>query len=440
MEAEGAKYDLLPRIGPFLDRHLILPMLEFLQETQIYSPDEVLKVKLELISKTNMVDFAMDIHKKLHNVEDVPQSMKDYRTQVVAELKRLSASTGALIELLQDQELIKDLRSQNMFKWSYISERYEDIPPDALEKLYSFAKWQFECGNYSAAAEYLMYYRALSTNLEKNFSALWGKLAAEILMHNWDQALEDLKRLRESIDNREKTAPPATQLQHRTWLLHWSLFVFFNHPNGRNEIIDMFFDKYYMNAIQIRAPWVLRYLSTAVITHKKRKPEALRNLVKVLQQEQEAYSDPITEFVVALYGKFDFDLAQQKLRECDDVLVSDFYLVATRDDFTENARLSVFETYCRIHRTIDIGMLAGKLNMEPVAAEKWIVNLIRNARLDAKIDSKANHVIMGSSFPTIQQQVIEKTKGLLFRSYVLANRIQQQPSFRQYGDEGIQAQ
>lgn len=33
-------------------------------------------------------------------------------------------------------------------------------------------------------------------------------------------------------------------------------------------------------------------------------------------------------------------------------------------------------------------MLADKLNMTPEDAERWIVNLIRNARLDAKIDSK----------------------------------------------------
>ena len=33
-------------------------------------------------------------------------------------------------------------------------------------------------------------------------------------------------------------------------------------------------------------------------------------------------------------------------------------------------------------------MLAEKLNMKPEDAERWIVNLIRNARLDAKIDSK----------------------------------------------------
>jgi translation initiation factor 3 subunit E len=33
-------------------------------------------------------------------------------------------------------------------------------------------------------------------------------------------------------------------------------------------------------------------------------------------------------------------------------------------------------------------MLAEKLNMSEEEAERWIVNLIRNARLDAKIDSK----------------------------------------------------
>ena len=54
----------------------------------------------------------------------------------------------------------------------------------------------------------------------------------------------------------------------------------------------------------------------------------------------------------------------------------------------ENARLLIFETYCRIHQCIDLGMLADKLNMEKSAAETWVVNLIRNARLNAKIDSQ----------------------------------------------------
>merc|ERR1712071_385443 len=92
----------------------------------------------------------------------------------------------------------------------------------------------------------------------------------------------------------------------------------------------------------------------------------------------------------------DFDAAQQKLRQCKDVLLNDFFLVAVLDDFIENARLMIFETFCRIHQCISINMLAEKLNMTGEDAERWIVNLIRNARLDAKIDSQQGHVVMAT--------------------------------------------
>jgi translation initiation factor 3 subunit E len=81
--------------------------------------------------------------------------------------------------------------------------------------------------------------------------------------------------------------------------------------------------------------------------------------------------------------------------------MNDFFLVSCRNEFMENARLLIFETYCRIHQTIDISTLAQKLDMDQDAAERWTVNLIRNAHLDAKIDSAANHVIMGTQNPSM---------------------------------------
>lgn len=41
--------------------------------------------------------------------------------------------------------------------------------------------------------------------------------------------------------------------------------------------------------------------------------------MKVIQQESYTYKDPITEFLECLYVNFDFDGAQQKLRECETV-------------------------------------------------------------------------------------------------------------------------
>mmetsp|Transcript_44392 Transcript_44392/g.118439 ORF Transcript_44392/g.118439 Transcript_44392/m.118439 type:complete len:109 (-) Transcript_44392:939-1265(-) len=97
-----------------------------------------------------------------------------------------------------------------------------------------------------------------------------------------------------------------------------------------------------------------------------------------------------------------------------------------RDEFVQSARLFIFETYCRIHQCIDIRALADKLSMGQEEAELWIVNLIRNARLDAKIDSEKHHVIMGSTKPSVYQQVITKTKTLVFRSSVLAGNLLKQ--------------
>ncbi len=228
----------------------------------------------------------------------------------------------------------------------------------------------------------------------------------------------------------QQFANPLQQLQQRTWLIHWSLFVFFKpevsaYPNTRNEVIDLFFSERYMQAIQTNCPHVLRYLAAAVITNPRRR-NVLKDLVRIIQQEHNSYRDPITEFVECLLVNYDFDSAQEKLRQCERLLSTDYFLQPLQDEFIQSARLFIFETYCRIHQCIDITMLADKLNMGQQEAELWIVNLIRNARLDAKIDSEKHHVIMGSSKPSVYQQVINKTKTLCFRSYVLAGNLQKQ--------------
>lgn len=245
-------------------------------------------------------------------------------------------------------------------------------------------------------------------------NVLWGKLAAEILTLNWNTALEDLVRLRDYIDSANFTTLQA--LQQRTWLIHWSVLVFFNHPKGRDLIIEMFLYKpLYLNAIQTMCPHILRYLATAIIINRTWRC-ALKDLIKVIQQEAYTYRDPITEFLECLYVNFDFEGARLKLHECQTVILNDFFIVTCLNEFIEDARLMIFETFCRIHQCITIGMLADKLNMNPDEAECWIVNLIRNARLNAKIDSKLGHVVMGTQPISPYQQIVEKIDSLSMRS------------------------
>lgn len=417
-ESRMAQHDLTGSLSRSLDRHLVFPLLEFLQVRGLYREEDLLQGKIELLSKTNMVDFAMDIYKNLHGSEQVPQEMFDRRTTVVARLNELQATAAPIVNFLTDESSVKQLRNDKTWNLQFLQEN--GIGAEGVEALYHYAKFQFDCGNYSGAAEFLYHYRTLTEDTQKSISALWGKFAAEILMQDWDPAMDDLNRLRDLIDNSKLSQ--LEQMQHRTWLMHWGLYVFFNHENGLNAIIDLFFQEKFLNAIQCNAPHLLRYLAIAVIINQRRRP-MLKDLIRIIQQEKYTYRDPVTEFLENLFVDYDFEGAQQKLRECEDVIANDFFLVATGEEFVENARLFIFETYCRIHQCIDICLLADKLNMQQEDAERWVVNLIRNARLNAKIDSQQGTVVMGMQLPSIYEQIIERTKGLSSRTYVLANAV-----------------
>jgi len=438
-----AEYDLTSKVGAYLDRHLVFPLLEFLSEREIFDERDLHKGKLDLLTNTNMVDFAMDVYKTLYPGEEIPEHLREKRNKVVGLLKSYTIKTEPIVHIFEEEEVRNQIETTREGKqlFEYL-ERNHNFKLEDLDTLYDYAKFQYECGNYSGAAEYLYFHRVLvQPDDKRSMDSLWGKLASEILMQNWDSAWEDLHRLRESIDSNLIT-DQLKLLQQRTWFIHWSLFVFFNHPKGRDEIIDLFlYQAPYLNTIQTMCPWVLRYLTTAVITSKRRR-QVLKELVRVIQQESYTYRDPITEFIECLYVNFDFDRAQEKLRECETVLSNDFFLIACLDEFIENARLFIFETFCRIHQCISIDMLADKLNMSSEDAERWIVNLIRKSpfRLDAKIDSKMGHVIMETPAVSSYEQVIEKTKSLALRTQMLATNVERRlnkEKEKSSGDGGI---
>ncbi|KAG1712144.1 Eukaryotic translation initiation factor 3 subunit E [Nymphon striatum] len=401
----------------------------------IYNEKELLQGKLDLLSNTNMLDFAMDVHQHLKPDAEIPPTLVDRRREVVTQLKQLQEETDPIFKIFLDQEFSAMMTKQVSIRQltDYLTKNHE-FKIEMLDTWYTFAKFQYECGNYSGAAEYLSFHRVLVSPTDKNYlNGLWGKLASEILMQNWDHALEDLNRLKDYIEN-NSFGSSLDSLQQRTWLIHWSLFVFFNHAKGRDHIIDMFlYQPRYLNAIQTICPHILRYLATAVITNKNKR-SVLKDLIKVIQQESYTYRDPVTEFIECLYVNFDFDGAQQKLRDCETVLMNDFFLVACLDDFIENARLLIFETFCRIHQCISINMLSEKLNMAPKEAERWIVELIRNARLDAKIDSRLGHVVMGTQAISPYEQVIDKTRSLSVRSQMLTIQVGKKLSKSQESD------
>eukprot|EP00201_Polytomella_parva_P000951 CAMPEP_0175087290 /NCGR_PEP_ID=MMETSP0052_2-20121109/29747_1 /TAXON_ID=51329 ORGANISM="Polytomella parva, Strain SAG 63-3" /NCGR_SAMPLE_ID=MMETSP0052_2 /ASSEMBLY_ACC=CAM_ASM_000194 /LENGTH=434 /DNA_ID=CAMNT_0016359617 /DNA_START=9 /DNA_END=1313 /DNA_ORIENTATION=+ len=427
-----AQYDLVSKLTPYFDRHLAFPLLEFLQEKNLYGEESLNEAKLVLLEKTNMVDYASDIYMHLHKASEAPQYLKDRREEVVARLKHLQSVVEPLLKCLQNSSVVKNFRQDRSYNIKFLNEQF-DVTTQHIDLLYQYAKFQYECGNYSLASELLQSYKSLCPDSNRLIEVQWGKLASELLLNDMDRskiAREDLQRLRESIDNMDKfqigqqnqQQVLLQQLQQRTWLLHWSLHAFWIMGNDVNDLLDLFLHPAYLPVIQINAQHLLRYLAVACVLSPKRR-SMLKEVLNAVQLEAYQYRDPATEFLECVFLNYDFDGAQQKLKECEVMLDNDYFLYLFRDDFMQCARRAILEAYCRIHRVVSIKLLADRLGMDVESAEKWVASLISEAKFNAKIDSKSQTVVMGVQGQSAYEQLAEKAKVLSARTYSLANQV-----------------
>ncbi|KIM49934.1 hypothetical protein M413DRAFT_439055 [Hebeloma cylindrosporum] len=439
-----AEYDLSKTIIPYLDRHLAFPLLAHLREASLFPTEEVIAAQYALAKGTNMFDYASSLFEQIYPGEKAPSEFDEKRTNAVSTNERLQLEAQAVLDVIQNPDVAQALRQDKNQNLQYLKDNY-NLTLEQITALYTFGQFQYSYGNYTGAADYLYHFRVLSTDNDLNNSAHWGKLASDILTGRWDVALEELNTLREAIDSRTSSSllasasanannlqePALAQLHSRTWLVHWSLFVYFNHPEGRTLLLETFLSPSYLNTIQTSCPWVLRYLAAAAILSRKaaagvasaaaatplssRVRHAIKEVVKVIQMEEYQYHDPVTSFLKELYIEFDFEAAQRELTLAEEVVGDDFFLSEFKDEFLDNARYLISEAYCRIHQKIDIANLSERLNLSPEEGEKWIVNLIRETRMgaDAKIDLEKNVIeINRPPLPVYQNAVRTQALGV----------------------------
>jgi hypothetical protein len=71
-----AEYDLTRTIIPYLDRHLVFPLLTHLHESGLFTPEHVAAAQYELAKGTNMVDYIVSLYEQLNPDSEVPQGVK----------------------------------------------------------------------------------------------------------------------------------------------------------------------------------------------------------------------------------------------------------------------------------------------------------------------------------------------------------------------------
>ncbi len=109
----GSTWDLTALISPYLDLHMMFPLLEYVDSlistgTIPYSTSDVAAARLSLLRPTHMVDYAMDIYRELHGQDaSIPVEMEEQKKQVLETLEKNKSEAGckAFEELCQNDEL-----------------------------------------------------------------------------------------------------------------------------------------------------------------------------------------------------------------------------------------------------------------------------------------------------------------------------------------------
>ena len=105
------EWDLTSRISPYLDRHLVFPLLEFIETTLLpagsvnYKASDIGAARLALLRPTHMVDYAMDAYKSVHGENAaVPDEMQKQKADVYQALEELKKICAPLDKLCKNEE------------------------------------------------------------------------------------------------------------------------------------------------------------------------------------------------------------------------------------------------------------------------------------------------------------------------------------------------
>lgn len=410
---------------------MVMPIFHFLQTLGVYRSEDITDAEVELLSETNMLDAVLD--KYTSDGKEPPKALLERRDNVLHLLEVSQQKVLKLLHILEDPDQVQRISS---FKtMAELCDSFE-VEPDIMDELGHYAKLHYECGHYPLSGELLKHYRSMiAVDAERPMSAhvncIWGSLASLILNEGFDEVADFIAKLDEYLESATAMSKKEVLL-HRTWLLHWTLFAIFKSDKVDQKLLDFFLNDKSLSVISLSCPHLFRYVGAILILNKRLK-HLVKDTVWIVHHEVNSYADPVTRFLLALYTDMDFDKAQHELQLCAVVCKGDYFLERHWAEFEENARLLIFETYCRIHQCINIRMIASKLNMEAEEAELWIVKLIQNAKLDARIDSEKSRVVMSKAPPSIYQQVIEKTKNLSFRSTMLLSNLEKREKDRLAG-------
>ena len=118
------QHDLLQRLIPHLDRHLVFPLLEFMSSQDNEGADEVTSAKYELLKQTNMTDYVANLWQELYDTDDVPEEFVKKREDVLQRLQQYMEESAKITELLENPDVVNNLRSDKIANLQFLKDQH----------------------------------------------------------------------------------------------------------------------------------------------------------------------------------------------------------------------------------------------------------------------------------------------------------------------------
>ncbi|AFZ79270.1 eukaryotic translation initiation factor 3 subunit 6, putative [Theileria equi strain WA] len=459
---DSNNYDITSKLSPFLHPKLIIYIIDWLSSKDIYSPEKLASIKQEIETKLGASKLPDEEFSKQE--AELKGHIKKFQNVLTCYKRDQLHRIGSNAEKVSISALLQ---------WASLLPNVDiNVPLDADKMILKLAKLYFDRQDYDACKFWLVYYvntvskYTLEGSVTKNkMHCYWGIIICNLLKTLLPATEEELIEMAtqaaqpQDPDN-DKDANPLEQntpragvfcilkssellvsdefskdrkdlILKRSWLLHWSLFYIFKyhlylfHKKNKGiksfewpQLQEYFLDDRNLSVVHLVAPHLLRYYAVYAILNRNRK-DHFKVISAAISNAKSKYSDTFTSLLGALFVDFNFEAAQKHIAEIDKACSSDVLLDPLKEVIEENSRHIIFETYCRIHKSINLDLIAQKVNMSSLEAERWIVNIIRHSHVEAKIDSEKNCVEISTVPPNLYQQVIEKTQNLTLRSNMI---------------------
>jgi translation initiation factor 3 subunit E len=418
------KYDLSGKFFDFLDRHLMYPVLDNL--VTIYDAKKIDQLEFDVLKDTYMIKLLKDIYLNLHpNEKDLPEEYLEKEKEIKNKLVPLNESTKKTLDILCSKEVQENLKQDKISNRELI--KSHGIDDSKIFELYEFGKLQYNRGDYVMASDLLNNFKLLSTDQELILNATCGKFVSDIMGGDIVEARNELTKLRDVTDNRNYQGSSLNQLKLRNWLIHNSLFIFFNEKELReqssknessNQLLqlnEIFISSSYLSTIEASCPWILRYIIASVLYTKDYR--RLKDLIRAVEIESYEFQDPFTLLIDSLFIKFNFNKLNEIYSNIKILIETDFFINhLNRDSLLKNILELILKNVLKIYKSLTIENFKNQFIND--INEKPILDIIES---NNEFIYESGLISLNKESNDEYFQIYEKTKALSFKSTQFLN-------------------